>query len=180
VIQQPTKPATKPLQQDGVGLQSQKDTSNGGTESRASLHFEHEKENYSKNTVSPNKVVFTCEQCMVTFESTEDLISHTASHKSSNFTFKCNVCTQVFRSTNGLQKHIEFHADHRNSFQCSFCFKPFSDRDGLEEHIIESHMSKRPHKCSYCPKAFRDPGSLQKHIRIHTGERPYKCTGKEH
>ena len=143
------------------------------------LHSENEKENDSKNLADPNKVVFTCEQCVVTFESTHDLIAHKTSHTSSNFTFKCNVCTQVFRSTSGLQKHIEFHADHHQHFQCSFCFKPFSDRDSLEEHIIGSHMSKRPHKCSYCPKAFRDPGSLQKHIRIHTGERPYKCTGKD-
>ena len=156
----------------------EKHSSDGGTDSDGPQQFENEKENCAKNLVNPNKVVFTCEQCVVTFETTEDLISHTANHTSNNFAFKCNVCTQVFRSTNGLQKHVEFHADHRNNFRCSFCFKPFPDRDSLEEHIIASHMSKRPHKCSYCPKAFRDPGSLQKHIRIHTGERPYKCTGK--
>lgn len=160
-----------------MGMEPERKSSDGDT--NASLQFENEKENYTKNLVNSNKVVFTCQQCVVSFETTEDLVSHTASHTNNNFTFKCNVCTQVFRSTNGLQKHVEFHEDHRNNLLCSFCFKPFRDRDSLEEHIIASHMSKRPHKCSYCPKAFRDPGSLQKHIRIHTGERPYKCTGKE-
>ena len=177
VMQEPNEKPNKPVH-SGVGLETENHSSDAHTDSDTSLHFENE--NYSKNLVNPNKVVFTCQLCMVTFESTQDLISHTASHTSSNFTFKCNVCTQVFRSTSGLQKHIEFHADHRNNFQCSFCFKPFPDRDSLEEHIIGSHMSKRPHKCSYCPKAFRDPGSLQKHVRIHTGERPYQCTGKDY
>ena len=176
VVQEPNKQTNRSVH-SGV-VEPEKNPSNSGTESDASFHLENEKENYSKNLASPNKVIFTCEQCMVTFDSTQDLIAHTASHTSSNFTFKCNVCTQVFRSTNGLQKHIEFHEDHRNTFQCNFCFTLFTDRESLEEHIIGSHMSKRPHKCSYCPKAFRDPGSLQKHVRIHTGERPYGCTGK--
>lgn len=177
VVQEPNIHGNKSAS-TGQGLDSEKTPIDVHTDSDTSLHFENEKENYSKNLTGLNKVVFTCQQCVVSFESTQDLISHTASHANTNFTLKCNVCTQVFRSTNGLQKHIEFHADHRNHFQCSFCFKPFPDRDSLEEHIIGSHMSKRPHKCSYCPKAFRDPGSLQKHVRIHTGERPYKCKGE--
>lgn len=134
-----------------------------------------EKENCSNSKGNQGIVVFTCQQCEITFDSTEDLISHTASHTSNNFIVTCNVCSQVFRSTSGLQKHVEFHADDEHQHHCSFCFQPFIDKDGLEEHVINSHMSKRPHKCTYCPKAFRDPGSLQKHIRVHTGEKPFQC-----
>ncbi|XP_030067684.1 zinc finger protein 236 [Microcaecilia unicolor] len=29
--------------------------------------------------------------------------------------------------------------------------------------------------CTYCPKSFKKPSDLVRHIRIHTGEKPYKC-----
>ncbi|XP_068527428.1 zinc finger protein 236 isoform X5 [Anas acuta] len=29
--------------------------------------------------------------------------------------------------------------------------------------------------CSYCPKSFKKPSDLVRHVRIHTGEKPYKC-----
>ncbi|KAM8966935.1 zinc finger protein 236 [Pelodytes ibericus] len=29
--------------------------------------------------------------------------------------------------------------------------------------------------CNYCPKSFKKPSDLIRHIRIHTGEKPYKC-----
>lgn len=163
---------------NGGRLMQETHPNDGNVDSGTSLHLEIEKQAYLKDPINPKTIIFTFQQCTVASESIQELISDSASHTSSNFTFKCNICTQVFRSISGLQKHVEFHADHRTDFQCSFCFKPFFDRDCMEEHIIGSHMSKRPHKCSYCPKAFRDPGSLQKHIRIHTGERPYKCSGK--
>ncbi|XP_037364290.1 zinc finger protein 236 isoform X2 [Talpa occidentalis] len=29
--------------------------------------------------------------------------------------------------------------------------------------------------CSYCPKSFKKPSDLVRHVRIHTGEKPYRC-----
>ncbi|XP_030743152.1 zinc finger protein 236 [Echinops telfairi] len=29
--------------------------------------------------------------------------------------------------------------------------------------------------CTYCPKSFKKPSDLVRHVRIHTGEKPYRC-----
>nr|XP_032528356.1 zinc finger protein 852-like [Danaus plexippus plexippus] len=37
------------------------------------------------------------------------------------------------------------------------------------------HTGERPYRCSMCPKSFTMPLFLQIHTRTHTGERPYEC-----
>jgi hypothetical protein len=37
------------------------------------------------------------------------------------------------------------------------------------------HTGEKPYKCSYCDVTFSQLGSLTVHMRIHTGEKPYEC-----
>jgi len=38
------------------------------------------------------------------------------------------------------------------------------------------HSGEKPYKCHMCDKAFSVSGALNVHMRVHTGDKPYKCS----
>ena len=48
----------------------------------------------------------------------------------------------------------------------------------LEHYSFKSRVhrgAKYANSCSTCGKSFKKPSDLIRHVRIHTGERPYRC-----
>ncbi|XP_070706612.1 zinc finger protein GLIS3 isoform X2 [Pempheris klunzingeri] len=93
-------------------------------------------------------------------------------------------CSAVYEQKEELVRHIEkLHVDQRKAedFTCYWVgcprnFKPFNARYKLLIHM-RVHSGEKPNKCTFdgCQKAFSRLENLKIHLRSHTGEKPYLC-----
>lgn len=94
-------------------------------------------------------------------------------------------CNVQFKEQDELVRHLEkSHIDQRKGedFTCFWAacqrrYKPFNARYKLLIHM-RVHSGEKPNKCTFegCTKAFSRLENLKIHLRSHTGERPYVCT----
>lgn len=89
--------------------------------------------------------------------------------------FLCKICYKAFAWCNDLRKHLRIHSDER-PFVCLKCNRAFRQSGCLKNHIASQHGTDISYICYYCQKSFPIKERLRLHMRIHSGEKPYKCS----
>uniref|UniRef100_A0A7N8YH42 C2H2-type domain-containing protein n=1 Tax=Mastacembelus armatus TaxID=205130 RepID=A0A7N8YH42_9TELE len=100
---------------------------------------------------------------------------------------KCGYCGRIFKFLSQFVIHQRIHTGER-PFKCSECGKGFSKNSNLNLHLKTHRKSNIYQKCpfckikfscseyeKYCGKTFPFQSALIRHVRVHTGEKPYKC-----
>ncbi|XP_059047323.1 zinc finger protein 184-like [Achroia grisella] len=130
--------------------------------------------------------VVPCVQCGIGFATELDMNEHLNVHSTEEY--KCEVCQKTFKFAHNFAEHYARHAP-KNAAQrglrkkrrpkntkrvmCEVCGQLILEC-GYPMHL-KIHSGEREYKCTLCPKRFRVPLSLQFHMRVHTNERPYEC-----
>lgn len=145
------------------------------------LHVRHQ--HNSNQTRSRQKA--PCSKCGKILSSFVALRNHEEKHLLDSLAipmeqikkFFCDFCGSGFRMKSYLFNHM--HNVHiRKKHQCNLCDRGFYKKGELEDHTRQYHTLETPFECEYegCTKRFARKKNYLIHKRIHTNDRPYKCT----
>jgi KRAB domain-containing zinc finger protein len=87
---------------------------------------------------------------------------------------KCNQCPKKFKTPTGLRQHIS-SIHEEITYNCKLCSSVFNLPSNLKRHINAVHEQKKRWFCKSCSFSSFGKTEFIRHMRIHTGEKPFKC-----
>ncbi|XP_068093172.1 zinc finger protein 407 [Hyperolius riggenbachi] len=121
-----------------------------------------------------------CKYCGKTCKSSNSMafLAHIRTHTGSK-PFKCKICHFAAAQLGDARNHVKRHLGMRE-YKCHVCGVAFVMRKHLNNHLLGKHgvgtPKERKFACNLCYRTFREKWSLNNHMKLHTGEKPFKCT----
>lgn len=92
----------------------------------------------------------------------------------------CTTCGKRFININRLKNHVRdkhplVEAQHERSV-CTVCGMEFARYYSLKKHREKHHkLAVEILTCDICQRVFNNRKCLVQHMKLHSGQKPYKC-----
>ncbi|XP_061806017.1 zinc finger protein 407 [Nerophis lumbriciformis] len=121
-----------------------------------------------------------CKYCGKVCKSSNSLafLAHIRTHTGSK-PFLCKICNFATAQLGDARNHVKRHLGMRE-YKCDICGWAFVMKKHLSTHLLGKHgigqRKERKFDCKLCERSFSEKWALNNHLKLHSGEKPYKCS----